>query len=377
MSRDSRVAEQRLIDWRLAERIAVALAGEGPAWDGASGDELRLEAKRASRLVRDYTGLKPAGELPPAELVGRDEWARVNLVTFRSMSAGIEQRLSESVKVQGGGWGVPHAIAAAATGAEVGLATGYLAQRVVGQYDVALIGPVRAPRLLFVAPNLAAAQQRLGVDRGLFLRWIALHEATHAVQFASVPWLRDHIGGLAVELLERAGLEIRPRELLSRLARFDLRELLRSVAAGELAILLLSEDQRRLVERMVAAMTVVEGYAEHVMDAVGEELDPRYRELRRRLDQDRARRGPLDAVVSRLLGLEMKMDQYRQGKAFADEVARRYGIRTLNQVWSSPAALPTPSELDAPLEWLKRVGPAPAGPRRLLAWLRHASAPTV
>ncbi|MSO40700.1 MAG: hypothetical protein EXQ70_02160 [Solirubrobacterales bacterium] len=369
------MAGQRLIDWGLAERIALALAGEGPSWDGARDEQLRVEAERAARLVSDHTGLKPANELPPAELVGRDEWARVNLESFRSMSAGIESRLSERMRSGGGGWGVPRAIGAAATGAEIGLATGYLAQRVIGQYDVALIGPARAPRLLFVAPNLAAARQRLGVDRELFLRWIALHEATHAVQFSSVPWLRDQIGSIAAELLESAGLEISPRELLSRLSRFGVRELVRSATAGELASLFWNEDQERLVDRLISAMTVVEGYAEHVMDAVGERLDPRYGELRRRLDCDRGRRGPLDAVVSRLLGLEIKMNQYRQGKAFSDEIVRLGGIRTLNQVWLEPAALPTASELEHPGRWLERVGPAPVGPRRLVAWLRQAAVP--
>ena len=95
-------------------------------------------------------------------------------------------------------------------------------------------------------------------------------------------------------------------------------------------------------------MTVVEGYAEHVMDAVGDELDPGYAELRRRLDRDRERRGPLDSLVSKLLGLEMKMAQYKRGKAFADEVVALAGIRALNTVWDEPEALPTMEELDTP-----------------------------
>jgi coenzyme F420 biosynthesis associated uncharacterized protein len=260
----------------------------------------------------------------------------------------------------------PGALAAAAAGVELGLATGYLAQRVIGQYDVALIGPVRAPRLLFVAPNLAAARERLDVDRGLFLRWIAMHEATHAVQFAAVPWLREHLGGIARELLAEAAVEIGPGELLARIMRLDPRELVRSVTSGELVRLLWSEPQRRRLERLMAAMTVVEGYAEHVMDAVGEELDPAYAEMRGRLDRDRERRGFLEGIVSRLLGLEMKLAQYRRGKAFADEVAREAGIRTLNRVWSGPEALPSSEELDSPSDWVARVGPR----RRRLALLR-------
>ena len=347
---------ERIVDWDLAERVGLALAGQGPRWEGTD-EELRIESERAARLVRRYTRLKPRARLPEAELVGRAEWARVNLATFREMSAGIEEQLGERLKVSGSSSRrLPATLTSAAAGAEVGLAVGYLAQRVIGQYDVALIGPTRAPRLLFVGPNLSAARSRLDVDRGLFLRWIALHETTHAVHFASVPWLRDHIGGIAKELFEGAAVEVKPGELLGKLVRLNPRELVRSVAAGDLARLLLPEPQRRQIDRLLATMTLVEGYAEHVMDAVGDELDPGYAELRRRLDRDRERRGLLDSIVSRLLGLEMKMAQYRRGKAFADAVVRTAGIRGLNHAWDSPESLPSPEELDTPEEWVERVG---------------------
>jgi coenzyme F420 biosynthesis associated uncharacterized protein len=348
----------RIVDWNLAERVGLALAGQGPRWEGTE-DELRVESERAAKQVRRYTGLRPRGHLPGAELVDRAEWARVNLATFQEMSAGIEEQLGERLNVSGdssNSRGLPATLTSAAAGAEVGLAVGYLAQRVIGQYDVALIGPTRAPRLLFVGPNLSAARSRLDVDRDIFLRWIALHETTHAVHFASVPWLRDHIGGIAKELFEGAAVEVKPGELLGKLVRLNPRELVRSVAAGDLARLLLPEPQRRQVDLLLATMTLVEGYAEHVMDAVGDQLDPGYAELRRRLDRDRERRGLLDSIVSRLLGLEMKMAQYRRGKAFADAVVRTDGIRGLNHAWDSPESLPTPEELDTPAEWVERVG---------------------
>ncbi|MDP9189808.1 MAG: zinc-dependent metalloprotease [Actinomycetota bacterium] len=350
--------EQRpggVVDWGLAERIALALSGRGPAWDGNETD-LRAESRRAGQLVRRYTGLRVKGDLPEAELIDRAEWVRVNLSTFRQLSAGVEGTIAARMQRSGEGPGVTAKLAGAATGAEIGLAVGYLSQRVIGQYDVALIGPTRAPRLLFVGPNLSAARERLDVDRHLFLRWIALHETTHAVQFGGVPWLRDHLGRIASELFEQAAVEIKPGALLSKLTRLNPRELLRSVAAGELATLLWTDPQRALVDELMAAMTVVEGYAEHVMDAVGDELDPGYVELRRRLDRDRERRGPLDSLVSKLLGLEMKMAQYKRGKAFCDEVVDRAGIRALNTAWSAPQSLPSSEELDDPPAWIARTG---------------------
>ena len=237
---------ERLVDWNLAERLASALAGSGPEWDG-SAEELRSESDRAAHLVRRYTGLRPKGRLPEAELVDRAEWARVNLESFQDLSARVEEHLENRVSGSNNGRvaGIQRTIVRTATGAEVGLAVGYLSQRVIGQYDVALIGPARAPRLLFVGPNLSSARARLEVNRDLFLRWIALHETTHAVHFASVPWLREYIGGIAEELFEKAALEVKPTEILGKLARLNPRELLRSVKSGELATLLLPEDQRR------------------------------------------------------------------------------------------------------------------------------------
>jgi len=357
-----------LVDWSLAERIALALSGDGPAWPGTE-DELRSESRRAGQLVGRYTGLKVKTPLPEAELIGREEWARVNIESFRAMSGGVEAVLAERMSSDedgGGGGGVGARITSAATGAEVGLLVGYLSQRVIGQYDIALLGPTRAPRLLFVGPNLSAARGRLDVDRELFLRWIALHETTHAVQFAGVPWLRGHLGEIAAELFEQAAIEVKPGELVSKLTKMNPRELLRSASNGELATLLWNDSQKGLVDRLLAAMTVVEGYAEHVMDAVGHELDPGYAEMRRRLDRDRERRGGLDKLVSKLLGLDMKMAQYVRGKRFCDAVADQAGIRALNTVWSGPEALPTPEELEAPDAWIERTGAAKSRLSRLL-----------
>jgi putative hydrolase len=146
--------------------------------------------------------------------------------------------------------------------------------------------------------------------------------------------------------------------MLGRLVRMNPRDLIRSAGSGELATLLWPESSQALLERLTAAMTMVEGYAEHVMDAVGDRLDPRFAELRLALERDRERRGLLDSLVSKLLGLEMKMAQYRRGKAFSDEVVAAHGIRTLNRAWRGPEELPTRAELDHPAAWVERVGVA-------------------
>lgn len=355
---------QSLVDWSLAERVATALAGDGPAWNGPDEDLLREESRRAARLVRRYTRLRRGPRLPEAELIDRSGWIRSNLESFRGISAEVERVLAGRVsdgsgEVDDGGktalGRISATIAATATGIEAGLVTGYLAQRVVGQYDVALLGPVRQPRLLFVAPNLASARKRLDADGELFARWIALHEVTHAVQFSSVGWLRGHLGSLASQLLAEATVRVSPGEALAKLAKLSPGELARSVSSGELVTLLWRDSQKELLAQLMAAMTVVEGYAEHVMDAVGAELDPRYADLRGGMDSERERRGPLDSAVAKLLGLDLKMEQYRRGKVFCDHVAGSAGIRMLNRVWSAPAALPSAEELADPDAWVTRM----------------------
>lgn len=343
----------RLVDWALADRIACTVAGEGPAWLGAGEAELRRESERAIEIVSDYTGLHAVTGIPPAELIDREQWVDSSLDSFQDISAELEKELAERSQMPSG---VARRFGSVAAGVEVGLATGYLAQKVVGQYDVALFGPARTPRLLFVAPNLAAARERLQAEPDPFLHWIALHEGTHALQFAAVPWLREYIGELARELLTKASMDVKASDVISKLLGLGPRGIVEAVGRGELATLFWTEPQMELVDRLTAVMTVVEGYAEHVMDAAASEMGEGVENLRTSLERDRGSRGTLDQVVARLLGLDAKLAQYRRGKAFCDGVVESHGIDTLNRVWRSAEDLPTLDELDDPDSWVARVG---------------------
>jgi coenzyme F420 biosynthesis associated uncharacterized protein len=352
-------ARPEVIDWALAKRVAQSLAGNGSGKRSIRQADLKHAARGCVGLVRGYTGLTPSGRLPAAEVVDRREWIEANIASLRSMSATVEGQLSESLDLPGPLGSGLRGAAGLAAGAELGIASGLLAQRVLGQYDVALIGPARPPRLLFVAPNLAEAQKRIGADREPFLRWIALHEATHVVQFASVPWLRPHIGAIGEELLSAALMRVGIEELARfarRLLGTNPRRILAAIRDGEWLSPFVAEPRRRLLRRLQTTMAVVEGYSEHVMDAIGAQLDPAvYGPLREQVERRRDGRNPIEAILSRLLGTEMKLRQYRQGKAFCDEVADRRGIEVLNRVWLEPAMLPRPSELERPGRWISRV----------------------
>ena len=353
-------AGSHLVDWALAERVAVTISRSGTEAAAVSQEDVSRAGERAVTMVGEYTHLEPCAELPRPEAVDRPEWVRANLTAFRGMSGDVERRLAGSLPLPGPLRGLALTLAGAATAAQLGLALGYVGRKVLGQYDVALIGPARPPRLLFVAPNLAEANRRLGGDRALFLHWIALHEATHAFQFAAVPWLREHIGGMVEELLRAAALDGDALDLRAALRRLvppgDPRRLAEHLREGGLVRLLAGPRELGVLRRLQATMAVIEGYSEHVMDAIGADLDPDYARLREAVDGERERRGTLDAIVSTLLGLDMKLRQYRLGKRFADAVVRGAGIEGLNAVWRAPDALPDGAELEHPERWLARMG---------------------
>jgi len=102
-------------------------------------------------------------------------------------------------------------------------------------------------------------------------------------------------------------------------------------------------------------MAMIEGHAEHVMDAAGAPVLPNVGKLREAMDHRRKHRPPLFKLLERLLGLDMKMRQYEHGKRFCDAVVARGGIDALNRAWSAPDRLPTLEELDDPAAWIRRT----------------------
>jgi putative hydrolase len=128
--------------------------------------------------------------------------------------------------------------------------------------------------------------------------------------------------------------------------------------AGELLRLTLGEDRWLLVERMQAAMSLIEGHAEHTMDVIGAEVLPTLERLRGAMNRRRSNRGLPWRVLERLLGLELKMRQYEIGRRFCDAVVAAGGPAALARAWEGPEMLPRPEELERPQEWLARTAQA-------------------
>ena len=346
------------VDWGLAARIVRAGAGEGPASMGGALDLDAVHA-RAELAVLDYTGLRPDEELPRPEWVTRRQWGELNLRSMRELIGPLEGRLAGSLS------GPAHSALRAVAGRVVALEVSALivlaSKRVLGQYEFPLLGGERAPRLVFVGPNIDSAALELGGDPGDVLEWVALHEGTHAVHFGSAPWLRAHLGGLAETLLATSPPDLSISELLGRARRLtpsDPRRLLEEARAGGPLALFAPASSRAVMAETQSTMAAIEGYAEHVMDAAAGALGPRVVELRAAMERRRESAGTIARLLAWMLGLEMKMRQYRDGKRFCDQVVARNGIVGLNRAWVGRSSLPNEIELADPELWLTRTGAA-------------------
>jgi coenzyme F420 biosynthesis associated uncharacterized protein len=352
-----------MLDRALTQRIANAVSrggrSEGPAPAKLPGDLVAICTDAQLRVVT-YTGLKPAKPLPIPEAVGRSDWIAANVASMGAILDPIAERLTAAADASGGLAAMLRGPARAATGlllsAEAGALTGYLSQRVLGQFEFVIVDPLAPARLLFLEPNIAQAAVRLEADPQELLTWIAFHEVTHAVQFTAVPWLRGHLAGLLGELLESLELKVDPSVLLKLPAADDVRAMVAAVREGGLVAALGGPRRRELLDRIQGVMGVVEGHAEHVMDVVGAEALPSLAELRAALDRRRTERPPLLALLERLIGLDAKMRQYEQGKRFCDTVVAAAGPRGLHRVFEDPAQLPSLAELQDPEAWMRRMG---------------------
>ena len=366
------------IDWGAAQRIGELVAGS-PPYGGVRSASVEPLANDFAQRVSAYSGLELPSELPALEAVDRPTWIAANLQTMRPLLGAITENMDAVGARTGPLAGPLRSASGFVLGAQVGALTGMLSQRVLGQYDLALLDATVPPRLLLLAPNLAITARDLDLDRDELVLWVTIHEITHAVQFSGAPWLREHLGGLLKELID--GLQVtlsggsadggngagesegngrkEPAEERGRWPKLpdpaELREMVERARRGDLLRLTMGEDRWQLVERMQAVMSLIEGHAEHTMDAIGAEALPSLPRLRAAMNHRRAARGLPWRVLERLLGLELKLKQYEVGRRFCDAVVDEAGPEALARAWSGPEALPTTAELQAPAEWLARM----------------------
>jgi len=353
MTSSSNLTIGTAVDWRFAATVGQRLARPGPASSDYTRrqviDELTSAAAKAEPPVRDVTGLVTNGAVPPARIVDRPEWIGAAAESMRVMTNGSE-------KPRG-------FITGRITGAQTGAVLAFVSSGILGQYDPFASEKEGAKEgcLLLVYPNVLAVERQLRVEPSDFRLWVCLHEVTHRVQFTANPWLADYMSQALGLLTQDAGEDI--GQVISRLADF-VRNLgndssaTDANASGILGLVraVQSEAQRNALDQLLVLGTLLEGHAEHVMDAVGPIVVPSVATIRRRFDERRHRKQPpLQRLLRALLGLDAKLSQYTRGKVFVDDVVGRVGMERFNTIWSGPDTLPLPAEIEDPRRWIDRV----------------------
>jgi coenzyme F420 biosynthesis associated uncharacterized protein len=335
-----------MIDWDLAVRVASRFAGTYPLEGTYHADLLAREAPGivadAAAMVEAETRLASVGA-PDVAVVSRREWAETNVSVFSQLLAPAEAAIKRS-----------NPLAARIVAAEMGAVLGFLARKVLGQYELVLPGDTDNGDVVYlVGANVLSMERSNQFRPHEFRLWIALHECAHRLQFVGVPWLRGYFLDLVGELVASAVPEP------GRWARV-VNEVRKASDDGEPLIgetglfgLFATSSQKDLLERVQALMSLLEGHGHVVMDRIGRRELSSQQRMAAVLKQ--RRKDPRTATFLRLTGLEMKMRQYEQGERFVLAVEREAGWETLDRVWAGPESLPTLAEIKEPGQWLRRV----------------------
>ncbi|MCK8615567.1 zinc-dependent metalloprotease [Gordonia sp. C13] len=346
---DTRLSIGSQIDWTLAASTAKRLVRPGPKTTAytyeAAQAELADAATRAEAPVREVTGLADGLRIPTTRVLDRSGWIDAASVSMRSMlgsEAGLEM--------------TSPGLAAKFGGVQAGGLLAFLSTAILGQYDPFTPDPETGEPgvLMVVTPNIINVERQLKVVPSDFRLWVCLHEVTHRVQFSANPWLRDYMQDNVAVLTSETGEST--TEIVTRMTKA-----LKSSEPREKGIigamqLLQSPEQFDAFQRMMVLGTLLEGHADHVMDAVGPAHVPTVASIRTAFDKRRkAPQNPVQRIIRALIGMDAKIAQYVRGKAFVDEVVETVGMERFNTVWTSPETMPLPDEIDTPQAWIRRV----------------------
>ncbi len=345
----------QVIDWDLAVATGTRLVRPGPQVSRQEAREAVEQLRRLSRdaegHVREFTRLDGGPPPQQATVVDRPGWIRANVDGFRVILEPLTQRANNVPAIVG-------AVGSRITGVEVGAVLAFMASRVLGQYELFLppdpTGQAPTGRLTLVAPNIVHAERELRVDPRDFRLWVCLHEETHRVQFTGVSWLREYVRAQMTEFLLASDVDLGTVLDRLRAASDTIADVFRG-GEGSLIDAIQTPEQKEILDRLTAVMTLVEGHGDYVMDAVGPEVVPSVADIRAKFQHRRQGGSRMDQLIRRLLGIDLKMKQYAEGSAFVRTVVGERGMDAFNRVWTSPETLPTHAEITTPTIWMNRV----------------------
>jgi coenzyme F420 biosynthesis associated uncharacterized protein len=324
-----------LIDWDQVRRTARArleTPSLGRAELTAAAQGYRLMGVELEKPLLTFVGSLPKGaSLPQFEALDRVGWLDLNLgILRRAIDPVLESgRVPNSLLVEVGRTGVDHYVA---------FILAFIGRRVLGQYDPQLLGaePTGGEGLYLVETNVEEWGRRADLPGQDLRRWLILHEMTHAWQFAAHSWLRPYMESSMKVLLDSVRKNAGPA---ARVAAF----------AGVLPA------QWRVMRQVQGTMSVIEGYSNLVMNELGRKLLPGFEQLEQAYRERSSGKSPLEVLIWKLTGLDLKLQQYTRGEAFCRAIYDQHGMKVLNLVWNSEAHMAGLDELGKPDAWYRRV----------------------
>ena len=341
----------RLADWNTAVDIGRRVSGPGVPVPSIERARLREDlaelVPHAEDLIRGFTDMEVTGFRSRPWVMARSEWIRANLNGLQRLLEPLAERIMDGRPGRA-------SYKRKALGAQAGILMGYVARKVLGQYDV-FLPPDDEGLLYFVGPNVIEVERRFSLPPRDFRLWIAIHEVTHRVQFGSATWLQGHLSGLVNEYLDSVQLD--SHEMITQLRRAAEE----AKAGGDWrgmggVFLLLTPEQREMFMRMQALMSLLEGHASFVMNEVARDHVSDVDRMRRALSARRGRASNVERGFQKAIGFDQKIRQYDTGERFVRAIVGRAGMSTFNLVWRSAGDLPTLDEIGEPERWLTRIG---------------------
>ena len=341
-------SDHRLFDWQKVKSVAFVRSRESERFSADTHDGVAQSynayAAELAPAMAPVLG-SPVNSYPALRALDRHDFIDINLAMIQRLVEPVEELRAQLPDSLISAWGRK------VSSRYVGELFGFMSQRVLGQYDPALQLQKEKPRretsLFLVEPNVTAFQQRTKVATVPLRRYLILHELTHAWQFESHPWLREHIEKrlhemVMVQLLEQVQHQVKEKRPVDiRQTAEKLRSQVKSQISG------LMETQ--------ALMSVLEGYANFVMNHVGRSELDNFDELHQAFHKRKSQRSALEKLIYAVTGINIKMRQYEAGEKFSEAVYKAGGYDLVNRVWTGPEMMPSMKELRKPEIWVSRV----------------------
>jgi len=347
------------VNWKLARELTKNLAGEREPIEPGIAEEYRELAHVAElRIQATVTLPSPSpGELNPTD---RATWALENEQTFRILIEPLGDKLTGSfgglpgVESLGQMGAMLQPLGPALLGMQAGTMVGFMAHRVLGQFDTG-IPAIEQDKPYLIVPNVEAFAFEAEVDPRQVRLWAALHEMLFQ-RLMEIEWLRGHFVSVVEAFYETVELDL--SDVMGQIGALEdpdkIRELLGEEGASTPALLKGTSDPDRLAS--IQSLTAyVEGYGDYLVRKAGAELLPDLTRIETANSRRRSEPDQTEQSLQQVVGLELQRHRADDAAVFCVEVEERWGESALDRVWEQPDNLPNLAELTDPVGWAARV----------------------